>query len=259
MYEEGRLTHNWLLKRALNRLVRDRLPTMGGIVVDLGCGTAPFRTDILGYAQQYIGVDWSNSLHDSTADVEADLSAALPFEDEMADHVVSFEVIEHLAEPGTMLREAARILRPGGKLTLSAPFQWWEHEAPWDYQRFTRHGLRYQLEKAGFTEICICNTTGFWSMWFLKLNYQLARLPRGPRLLRNAIRLPLIVFWWLNQNIAPWLDRLWQEDRECAGYFVTARKPLGRDGQLQIQQASDVVATQPDADQATASIQQVLG
>jgi SAM-dependent methyltransferase len=225
MYSEDPLSHNVLLKRSINSLVRERLPSLDGVVVDLGCGTAPFRDDILPYASQYIGVDWGNTLHASRADVVADLNGSLPFASEMADHVVSFEVIEHLAEPAQMLQEVVRILRPGGSFTLSAPFQWWEHEAPWDYQRYTRHGLRYQLQKVGLTDIQIRNTTGFWSMWFLKLNYQTARLLRGPRWLRKMIRIVLIPFWIMNQAVCPWLDRIWHEDRETAGYFVTALKP----------------------------------
>lgn len=225
MYLMNWWDHNRLIKARMNALVFERVRVMSGTVVDLGCGTAPFRDDILAHASRYIGVDWSNTLHNSRADVVADLNGPLPIEDAMADHVVSFEVIEHLSDPATMLSEAARILRPGGLLTLSAPFQWWEHEAPWDYQRFTRHGLRHQLEKVGFTDIVVLNTTGFWSMWFLKLNYQLARLPRGPRLLRALIRMPLIAFWWLDQVIAPLLDKAWPEERETAGYFLTARKP----------------------------------
>jgi SAM-dependent methyltransferase len=209
----------------MNALVLERRVALCGTVVDLGCGTAPFREEILMHAREYIGVDWTNTPHASRATVVADLNGTLPFDDGMADHIVSLEVIEHLAEPTVMLREAARILRPGGQLTLSAPFQWWEHEAPWDYQRFTRHGLRYQLEKAGFVDIEVRNTTGFWSMWCLKLNYQLARVPRGPGWVRALLRAPLIAFWWLNQAIAPMLDRVWPEERETAGYFVTARKP----------------------------------
>jgi hypothetical protein len=81
------------------------------------------------------------------------------------------------------------------------------------------------LEKAGFVDVVVRNTTGFWSMWILKLSYQLARLPRGPRWLRTTMRAPLVVFWWLAQAIAPLMDRVWREDRETAGYFVTARKP----------------------------------
>jgi hypothetical protein len=62
-------------------------------------------------------------------------------------------------------------------------------------------------------------------MWLLKFNYQTTRLIRGPRVLRIAIRAFLIPIWWINQTIAPWLDKLWPEERETAGYFVAARKP----------------------------------
>lgn len=225
MHSENRLSHNWLAKKNVNDKVRGVLARFSGTVIDLGCGTRPFEADILLHAKQYIGLDWSNTLHGTHANVVADLNQPLPIADASADHVVSFEVIEHLAEPATMLGEAARILRSGGALTLSAPFQWWIHEEPWDYQRFTHYGLEYQLRKVGFTEIAITPTTGFWSMWLLKFNYQSARLIRGPRVLRMAIRAFLIPIWWLNQTVAPWFDKIWPEERETAGYFVTARKP----------------------------------
>jgi SAM-dependent methyltransferase len=225
MYAEGKLSHNWLAKRNVNDKVRGVLARFSGTIIDLGCGTRPFEADILLHAKQYIGLDWSNTLHGTHANVVADLNRPLPIADASADHVVSFEVIEHLAEPATMLGEAARILRSGGTLTLSAPFQWWIHEEPWDYQRFTRYGLHYQLHKAGFIDISIAPTSGFWSMWLLKFNYQTTRLIRGPRVLRIAIRAFLIPIWWINQTIAPWLDKLWPEERETAGYFVAARKP----------------------------------
>lgn len=226
MYSENRLMHNWLIKKAVNDKVRARLPALkNGHVLDLGCGTRPFDVDILGYANKYVGVDWGNTLHGLRADIVADLNEPLPIPDASFDHVVSFEVLEHLREPQTMLAEAFRILKPGGTITVSTPFMWWVHEAPWDFFRYTRFGHQHLLSKTGFTEIAVQPTTGFWSMWFLKLNYQLARLIRGPRTIRRLIRAALIPFWWTTQTIAPLLDRIWPEENETAGYFVTAMKP----------------------------------
>lgn len=225
MHTERLLSHNWLTKRIVNRFVHNRLHCFSGVVVDLGCGTRPYETDIMQYANQYIGVDWSNTLHGLQADVIADLNLPLPMESAMADHVVCFEVLEHLAEPNLLLSEAARLLRQNGQLTLSVPFQWGIHEAPWDYYRYTRYGLAYMLGKAGFVDIVIAPTMGFWSMWLLKLNYQLARLVRGPRHVRNVIRALLLPIWWTNQQLGPLVDRFWKEERETGGYFVTARKP----------------------------------
>jgi SAM-dependent methyltransferase len=224
MYPENIFSHNWLIKRLVNDKIRVRLSHFSGTVLDLGCGVRPFEEDILRFANEYVGLDWSNTLHGLRADVVADLNQPLPVCDAAADHVVAFEVLEHLAEPGVMLCEAFRVLRRGGTISLSVPFQWWVHEAPWDYQRFTCHGLEYQLRKAGFECVVVEPTSGFWSMWILKLNYQQTRLVRGPKWARWLIRAVLIPFWWLGQTLAPRLDRFWREDGETAGYFVTALK-----------------------------------
>lgn len=224
MYPEVRTQHNWLVMKAVNDKVRERLPAFSGRVLDLGCGTRPFEADILRHAQEYIGVDWGNTLHGNHADIVANLNKPLPIASGFADHIVCFEVLEHLSEPRVMLSEAFRILCKGGQLTLSVPFQWWEHEAPWDYFRYTRHGLRYLLENAGFTGVIVIPTTGFWSMWLVKLNYQLQRLTCGPGAVRRLVRAALIPYWWTSQHAGILFDRLWPEERETAGYFVTATK-----------------------------------
>lgn len=225
MYREDRASHNWLIKKVLNDRMAVHVPAMAGkTVLDLGCGTRPFEPEIAKVAKRYIGIDWSNSIHGTHADIVADLNVPLPIRDSVADVVVSLEVLEHLREPQRMLQEAHRILKTGGKLILSAPFQWWVHEAPWDYYRYTRYGLAYMLDRAGFAGLQVEETTGFWETWLLKLNYQTLRLIRGPRLLQILMRACLVPFWWINQSISPLLSRLWPAPSETAGYFVIAFK-----------------------------------
>ena len=89
-----------------------------GTLYDLGCGEASYRNWILSQAQEYIGVDWSDSVHNITADVVSNLNEPLPIQAESADTVLSLSVLEHLSRPTVMLSEAYRIMKPGGHLLL---------------------------------------------------------------------------------------------------------------------------------------------
>lgn len=210
-------TNNFLIHK-INKRIACSLPYKGR-VVDFGCGTAPYKEIILKVADEYIGVDWRNSSHDqSNVDISTDLTARLPFENDYADTIASFQVMEHLPEPSFFLSECYRILRPGGALLITVPFMWEVHEAPHDYFRYTRYGLEYLLKKNGFVEIEIRENTGFWQMWVLKFNYHTARFTRGP------LKYFWVPIWWLGQVISPILDRYDKHPQETASYTVLAKK-----------------------------------
>lgn len=76
------LSHNWLALKVNNTSVKNILPYIKGRVIDLGCGEAPYKDDILKLADEYIGVDWKSSFHNqSNVDVFANLCEKLPFDD----------------------------------------------------------------------------------------------------------------------------------------------------------------------------------
>jgi len=111
-------------------------------------------------------------------------------------------------------------------MVLQVPWQWWIHEAPYDFFRFTPYGLKYLFEKAGFADVVVEPQSGFFTMWILKMNYFSMRFIRGPRILRGLIKATLLPLWYLGQKVAPLLDRLDKDwAAETTGYFVTARKP----------------------------------
>ena len=121
----------------------------GERVLDAGAGRAPYR-DLFAHAH-YESADFvaMKGMKYAPPDYVCDL-ASIPVEDARFDHVILTQVLEHLPEPGDVLRELHRVLKPGGTLWLTAPFFYVVHERPYDFFRYTQFGLRHLLERAGF-------------------------------------------------------------------------------------------------------------
>lgn len=127
-----------------------------GRLLDLGCGKVPLFASYRDYISENICVDWENTTHSSPfLDIEADLTAELPFGDGTFDTVVLSDVLEHIPQPEGLCREIARVLAPGGKLIMNTPFYYWLHEQPHDYYRYTEFALRRFMERAGIQVVHI--------------------------------------------------------------------------------------------------------
>ena len=106
-------------------------------------------------AESYTGVDLENSLHGlSSPDIFFERDR-VPLPDNSCDWILMFEVLDDLPEPMKQMAEINRLLKPGGKLLATSSFVWELHEEPHDFTRFTIHGIRALLEKAGFVKIDI--------------------------------------------------------------------------------------------------------
>jgi SAM-dependent methyltransferase len=90
------------------------------------------------------------------------LSEALPFEGGSFDTVTSWHSLEHMERPVRMLKEVARLLKPGGTLIVEVPnaasFQarlgggsWFHFDAPRHLYHFKREELRDILRDLGLT------------------------------------------------------------------------------------------------------------
>jgi SAM-dependent methyltransferase len=66
----------------------------------------------------------------------------LPFLPETFDVVWLCAVLEHIRKPWLLCNQVARVLKPGGKVLVSAPFIQKGHGAPYDFFRYTPEGLR---------------------------------------------------------------------------------------------------------------------
>ena len=93
-------------------------------VCDLGCGLgAEFLRWLGPRISLGVGLDVQVGGAEACAlrVVVSDITRGLPLRSGQFDHVVMLAVLEHLAEPKGVLREAYRILAPGGSLIMTWP------------------------------------------------------------------------------------------------------------------------------------------
>lgn len=117
--------------------------------LDVGCGDRPYEHLFSGGS--YTGIDIKESgriLGIKRPDLFYD-GKIIPFEENTFDLIISTQVLEHVPDPLGMLKEMARVCKPGGGVLISVPFVYPEHEEPFDYFRFTRFGIADLLAKAG--------------------------------------------------------------------------------------------------------------
>lgn len=193
----------------------------GGRLLDAGAGEGRHRGTFP--AQRYCGVDLA--IGDVTwdysgIDVLADLSA-LPFRPGAFAAAIHIVTIEHLREPGAALGEMARVLAPGARLLVAAPHEWEVHQSPHDYFRFTRHGLAYLLEKAGFEVESMRPAGGFFRLLARRLLNGLQFFSGGFRWIWFV---PAAILLAPPALILPFLDGLDRDRNFTLGYICVARK-----------------------------------
>jgi ubiquinone/menaquinone biosynthesis C-methylase UbiE len=176
---------DWLVYHVGDRALKkalDRVFAQGrrGLLLDIGCGLKPYANLTRGRVARHIGVDHPASLHGNTAVDVGSNAYQLPFRDDTFDVVLCSSVLEHLEEPEAALREAARVLGPGGQAVYVTPFMWHIHEEPRDFYRYSRYGLHHLFGKGGFEHIEVIPLSGFWVTFGQLFVHQLYRLQRGP-------------------------------------------------------------------------------
>jgi SAM-dependent methyltransferase len=192
----------------------------GARVLDAGAGEGQYRRHFARH--KYCGVDlavgdrsWDYSRLDALADL-----GALPFRAAAFDAAIHIVTIEHLREPGRALAEMARTLAPGAPLLIAAPHEWEVHQAPHDYFRYTRYGLAYLLEKAGF-EVCEMRASGGYFRLLAR------RLLNGLQFFTGGVRwlcfIPAAILLVPPALVLPLLDSLDRDRNFTVGYICLAR------------------------------------
>jgi SAM-dependent methyltransferase len=150
-------------------------------------------------------------------DALADLTA-LPFSGDAFDACLNIVTLEHICEPEMALREMARTLKPGGRMLLVVPHQWEVHQEPYDFFRYTSHGMAYLLGKAGLKVDRIEPVGGFFRLMARRVLNTLQFMPAPLWPLAALVVVPPGL-------LLPLLDPLDRKRNFTLGYICWASKP----------------------------------
>lgn len=137
-----------------------------GRLLDFGCGSGAYLAEMKWHGWQVTGLDVSAKMVERVRE-ELGLTAyagSLPhleLEPESFDVITMWHALEHVHEPLPVLREARRLLAPGGKIVISVPNidslsyrwlgkHWFGLELPRHLTHFTPMSLPLILQRAGF-------------------------------------------------------------------------------------------------------------
>ncbi|TAL70781.1 MAG: class I SAM-dependent methyltransferase [Bacteroidetes bacterium] len=222
--EENR--ENWI-KEQLQKL------SPGLTILDAGAGELKYKNycSHLNYvSQDFAQYDGSGdgsglqtgSWDQSNIDIVSDITS-IPLENESIDVILCVEVLEHVPEPVLVIKEFTRLLKKGGNLILTAPFNSLTHFAPYHFSTgFNKYFYEKHLIDNGFGIIEIERNGNY----FEYMAQELRRLPEVAKKYSNKSLIFSRLFIKFLLFILGRLSRKnnGSEELLCYGYHILAKK-----------------------------------
>lgn len=224
----------WIIKQANNI-------SNGSKVLDIGAGSCPHRK--LFSHCEYFSQDFAqlsdnqiqNQLGYGKIDFVSDI-LNIPVPDKSFDIILCTEVIEHIPDPISAIKEISRILKPEGTLLITAPLQSGLHQEPYHfYGGYTKYWYLKFLNENDFYDINIeangsLHTT-YFALGLTIIKSFLEVMVDDKNLFRKLIAIiSLIIFspilLILNPIFCFFWENIYQQKGFTAGYHVLAKKSL---------------------------------
>ena len=217
--------HQWLIEKS-------KTVPAGSEVLDAGAGAGPYRHlfSHCNYKTQDFCQTPSSEGTYTEMDYVCDITD-IPVPDRSFDVVICSEVLEHVPEPIKVIKEFSRILRPGGRLLLTAPQACALHQEPYIfYGGYTPYWYQRFLPEHGFENITIVPNCGFFK-FYAQESRRFVRLlfPKDMGTLAKILTYPLklIMSLWFRRFVpvlCHYLERFDKEKKFTVGYFVDASR-----------------------------------
>lgn len=212
------IMHGKTLTRAFLNARLQTEPVLTGIVLDdLGGGGMPTYRKVLRVDGLYVNMD---RVTEARPTVAGDLESKLPFADNCVDAVILFNTLEHIYHFPHVTKEMLRILKPGGRVLVYAPFLFPVHTHQTkdffinDYFRYTEGALHRMFGDAGFGSVNIEPMGGG-----VLAPSELLALLAPYKAIGVSIRLFGLLLELLYRRISPGSPR-----RYPLAYYIVARK-----------------------------------
>ncbi len=202
------LNPTYLTRKDLDKHITSLGINLSGKLLDIGCGNKPYKNKFSSVTE-YIGIEFDTEQNRKNKDIDVFYrSGSLPFEDGTFDSALSTQVLEHVDNPPLYIKEAGRILKTGGRLLLTVPFVWPEHEQPADYTRYSSFGIKKLIENEGFRVITeeksLTGLVGYIQMIICYIRHLLRRRYYWLKLLCYVLFIsPLTILAIILSKIAP--------------------------------------------------------
>ena len=131
------------------------IPYITGDLLEVGCGEGRGINLLLPKCQRYVAIDKIGDIltklekhYPEVEFIQMNLPPISKLEDNTFDRVISFQVIEHIKDDLTYLREIKRVLKPGGIALLTTPNRKFTlTRNPWHEREYLSDELYNQAKK----------------------------------------------------------------------------------------------------------------
>ena len=189
-----------------------------GRVLDAGAGRLALKFLLNKKADKYYSMD--KYITRRELNIAGDLLYP-PLKEKIFDTIVCLQVIEHAADPDTIIKNLSACLKGDGIFILSAPHITYLHGEPEDYYRYTKYGLAYLAEKHGLRVLDISAAGSIFGYLFV---------PLSDVILAYTYKIPILfpaLFFlnYLGVQLISWIDTaLFKNSIMPVNYIMVAQR-----------------------------------